>query len=185
MPKHIFRRILPDRAWLGRQRSLQYALGDLIHDPNLWYLNRRSVSGGVAIGVLIAWLPLPVQMVAAGLLALSLRVNLPLAVIVTWISNPLTMAPMYWSGYSLGVRLLGDRPRSGFEPSVKWFMAEFYRIWEPLLLGCLLLGAVSAALAYAITRLLWRWQILRQLDRRARIRRARKRGTAARGKSDD
>ncbi|MEX0607668.1 MAG: DUF2062 domain-containing protein [Halofilum sp. (in: g-proteobacteria)] len=186
MPKNLFRRFLPDRAWLGRQRSLQYALGDLIHDPNLWNLNRRSVSGGIAIGVLIAWLPLPAQMAAAALLALSLRVNLPLAVIATWISNPLTMAPMYWSGYSLGVRLLGERPpRSGFEPSVQWFMAEFYRIWEPLLLGCLLLGALSAATAYALTRLLWRWQILRQINRRARLRRARRRGAGNRGAESD
>ncbi len=166
MPKRFLRRYLPDRAWLRRQRSLQYALGDLVHDPNLWHLNRRSVSGGIAIGVFAAWIPLPVQMLTAGVLALWLRSNLPLSVIVTWISNPLTMGPMFWSGYRLGVRLLGERPRTGFEPSMQWLMKEFYRIWEPLLIGCLLLGAVSAALAYAATRVIWRWHIHHQRQKR-------------------
>lgn len=180
MPKHFFRRYLPDRAWIRRQRSLQFALGDLVHDPNLWHLNRRSVSGAIAVGVFVAWIPLPVQMITAALAALWLRVNLPLSILVTWVSNPLTMAPMYWSGYRLGVRLLGERARTGFEPSLHWFVAEFYRIWEPLLLGCVLLGILSAALAYVVTRLLWRWQVLRELRRRALRRSARRRREARR-----
>lgn len=170
MPRNFFRRYLPDAAWFSRQRSLRYAFGDLIHDPNLWHLNRRSVSGGIAIGVFVAWIPLPVQMVTAALLALMFRVNLPLGVLLTWISNPLTMPPMYWTGYRLGVRLLGERTQLGFEPSLRWFAAEFYRIWEPLILGSLILGMVSAGLAYGVARLLWRLEVIRQLRRRGRAR---------------
>lgn len=166
MPRNFLRRYLPDTAWLRRQRSLRYALGDLIHDPNLWHLNRRSVSGGIAIGVFAAWIPLPAQMISAALLALMLHANLPLGVLVTWISNPITMPPMFWTAYRLGVRLLGESAPTGFEPSLKWFVAEFYRIWEPLLLGSLILGLASAGLAYGLTRLLWRLEILRQLRRR-------------------
>lgn len=177
MPRNFFRRYLPGRAWLARQRSLQYALGDLIHDPNLWHLNRRSVSGGVAVGVFAAWIPFPVQMLTAGVLALFFRVNLPLGVILTWVSNPVTLGPMYWSGYRLGLRMMGERPQPlGFEPSLQWLASEFYRIWEPLLLGCLVLGTVSAGTAYLVMRMLWRWQIIRQLHRRTRRRRAKRCG---------
>lgn len=170
MPRNFFRRYLPDAAWLNRQRSLRYALGGVIHDPNLWHLNRRSISGGIAIGVFVAWIPLPVQMVTAALIALMLRVNLPLAVLLTWISNPLTMPPMYWSGYRLGVRLLGERAQVGFEPSLRWFIAEFYRIWEPLMLGSLVLGVLSAGLAYGVMRLLWRLAVIRHHRQRTRAR---------------
>ena len=90
------------------------------------------------------------------LLTLALRANLPLGVLLTWVSNPITMPPMYWSAYRLGTRLLGEHASPGFEPSLKWFLAEFYRIWEPLMLGSLLLGVASAGLAYGLTRLLWR-----------------------------
>jgi uncharacterized protein (DUF2062 family) len=166
MPRKFLRRHLPDTAWLRRQRPLRYALGDLIHDPNLWHLNRRSVSGGIAVGVFVAWIPLPVQMLTAALLTLGLRANLPLGVLLTWVSNPITMPPMYWTAYRLGTRLLGEDASQGFEPSLKWFLAEFYRIWEPLMLGSLLLGITTAGFAYGLTRLLWRLEIVRQMRRR-------------------
>jgi uncharacterized protein (DUF2062 family) len=166
MPRKFFRRHLPDTAWLHRQRPLRYALGDLIHNPNLWHLNRRSVSGGIAVGLFVAWIPLPIQMLTAALLTLALRANLPLGVLLTWVSNPITMPPMYWTAYRLGTRLLGEDSAQGFEPSLKWFLAEFYRIWEPLMLGSLLLGLASAGLAYGLTRLLWRLEIIRQMRRR-------------------
>lgn len=169
MSRNFLRRYLPDRTWIRSQRSLQYALGDLVHDANLWHLNRRSVSGGIAIGVFIAWIPLPVQMVSAGLLALLFRVNLPLAVVFVWVSNPFTMGPMYWGGYRLGVFLLDKQPqRLPFEPSLGWVVGEFHRIWEPLFLGSLLLGALSAGLAYLLTRVIWRWQVVRALRSRPR-----------------
>lgn len=170
MPRNFFRRHLPDTAWLRRQRPVRYALGNLIHDSNLWHLNRRSVSGGIAIGVFAAWIPLPAQMVTAALLALTLRANLPLGVILTWISNPITMPPMYWTAYRLGTRLLGERAHTGFEPSLRWFVGEFYRIWEPLMLGSLVLGIGSAGIAYVVTRLLWRLEVIRQMRRRGRAR---------------
>lgn len=175
MPKHFFRRYLPDAARLRRHRSLRFALGDLVHDPNLWHLNRRSVSGGFAIGLFMAWIPLPIQMGTAGLLALLFRVNLPLSVVLVWVSNPLTMGPMYWFGLRIGNALLGERPeRAAFEPSLRWLVVEFHRIWEPLFLGCVLLGLLSAGLGYLGVRLAWRVQVIRHLHQR-RVRAQRQR----------
>ena len=109
MPKHFFRRYLPSPREVRHNRQLRLALGELLHDPNLWHLNRRSVSGAFAVGLFLAWIPLPIQMVSAGLLALLLRVNLPLAVVLVWITNPLTMGPMFWSAWWLGAWILGDQ----------------------------------------------------------------------------
>lgn len=171
MPKKLIRRYLPTPKDLRAYASLRYALGGRLHDPDVWHLNRRSASGAVAVGLLIAWVPLPVQMVVAALLALLLRVNLPLSVIAVWVSNPLTMGPMYWFAWRLG-RWLLDEPYVPvqFEPTFAWLTAEIGMIWQPLGLGCLLLGIVSAALGYVVTRLFWRYHVIRTLLLRRRHR---------------
>jgi len=167
MPKKFFRRYLPNRSAIKEQTSLRLALGDLLHDPNIWHLNRRSVSGAFAIGLFLAWIPLPIQMPVAGLLALLLRVNLPLAVVLVWISNPLTWGPMFWFAWKVGVVLLGiEHVPVEFESTLQWFTTGLARIWLPLTVGSLLLGALSSALGYLLCRLFWRYHVIRHILRR-------------------
>lgn len=174
MPKRLIRRYLPTPRDLRAYASLRFALGDRLHDPDVWHLNRRSASGAVAIGLFVAWVPLPVQMVLAALLALLLRFNLPVSVIVVWVSNPLTMGPMYWFAWRLGAWLLEAPPAEvAFEPTFAWLTAEVGRIWQPLGLGCLLLGLASAGIGYAAVRLSWRYHVIRTLLARRRRRHAR------------
>lgn len=169
MPKKFFRRYLPSRSDLRERTSLRVALGDLLHDPNIWHLNRRSVSGGFAIGLFVAWVPLPIQMPLAGLAALLFRVNLPLSVVLVWITNPLTMGPMFWFAWKLGATMLGvEHVPMAFAPTLEWFTTGLARIWLPLTAGCLLIGTVSSALGFLLCRLLWRLHVVRHLWRRRR-----------------
>lgn len=155
---------------LDRDGSLRFLIGARFQEPNLWHLNRRSVSGGMAIGLFFAWIPMPFQMLAAAILALLARVNLPLAVIMVWVSNPLTWAPMYWFAYRLGKWLLGsEKVRASFEFHWTWFAEEMVRIWQPLFLGCLIMAVVSAVAGYVVSRAIWRLHIVSNvLDRRRR-----------------
>lgn len=169
MPKKFFRRYLPRKSELHEQHSLRLALGDLLHDPNIWHLNRRSVSGGFAVGLFVAWVPLPIQMISAAALAILFRVNLPLSVALVWITNPVTMGPMFWFAWRVGAYLLGvEAVPMAFEPTLEWFTAGVVRIWLPLTFGCLLLGALSAALGFLVCRVLWRYHVIRHLLRRRR-----------------
>jgi len=171
MPKKLICRYLPTPKDLRGYASLRYALGGRLHDPDVWHLNRGSASGAIAIGLFVAWVPLPIQMVLAALLALLIRVNLPLSVIVVWISNPLTMGPMYWFAWRLG-RWLLDEPYVPvqFEPTFAWLTAELGMAWQPLGLGCVLLGILSAAVGYVVSRLFWRYHVIRSLLARRRRR---------------
>lgn len=167
MPKKFFRRYLPSHTDLQQQGSLRLALGELLHDPNVWHLNRRSVSGGFAIGLFLAWIPLPVQMPLAGLAALAFRVNLPLSVVLVWISNPLTWGPMFWFAWKVGTVLLGiDHVPVQFEASLEWFTTGLARIWLPLTVGSLLLATLSAGLGFLLCRLAWRYHVIRHILRR-------------------
>src|SRR5690348_18499421 len=103
MPRKFFRRLLPSHDSIRDNRHIA-RLGPWIQHPNLWHLHRRSVAGGVAVGLFTGLIPgsNPVQFTAAALLAVAGRVNLPVAVLVTLYSNPLTIVPLYYLAFKLG-----------------------------------------------------------------------------------
>lgn len=162
MPRKFLKRIIPDHKTIREHRHLQ-VFGTLLHDPNLWHLNRRSVSGAFAVGLFVAFIPLPFQMVIAAAAAIPLRVNLPMSVVLVWISNPITMPPLFFGAYKLGAWAM-QRPAQPFhfEPTWDWLSSGLIHIWEPFLLGCFLVGTSCALLGFVLIRLLWRWQVVRQ-----------------------
>lgn len=161
MPKKYFKRIMPDHNTIREHKHLQM-FGTLLHDPNLWHLNRRSVSGAFAVGLFVAFVPIPFQMLLAAALAIPLRVNLPLSVALVWISNPVTMPPLFYGAYLLGARVL-NRPEQPFtfELTWEWLGSGLMHIWEPFLLGCFLVGTAAGILGYVLVRLFWRWHVVK------------------------
>lgn len=176
MPKHFLRRLLPSHDHVRDHRHLRW-LGEWLHDPNLFHLNRRSAAGGVATGVFVAFIPTVGQMAIAALIAIFLRVNLPLAVIFVWVSNPITIPPMVYAALQTGSAVLGRPMLSApFEPTLEWVLAELGHIWEPLLVGGAVLGLAAAAASYLVIRGLWRLAVLQHLHRRRQRRRQREAG---------
>ena len=165
MPKKLIKRIIPDHDRVRGHRHLRI-FGTLLHDPNLWHLNRHSASGAFAVGLFTAFIPLPLQMVIAAAGAILFRVNLPLSVALVWITNPLTIPPMFYCTYLVGTWLLGD-PGTGAEP-ISSLMHGLGEIWQPLLMGSLVCGALAAGLGYALVLGLWRLHLIRHLRRRKR-----------------
>jgi len=170
MPKKLIKRFTPDHRVLREHKHLQL-FGRLLHDPNLWHLNRRSASGAFAVGLFVGFLPIPFQMVVAAAGAILFRVNLPVSVALVWVSNPLTMGPMFYFAYRLGAWILGTPPSNiQFEPTLQCLVDEIRVIWQPLLTGCLVCGAVSAAAGYGLIRGLWRWHLVRYFRSRRKRR---------------
>lgn len=166
MAKKLIRRYLPDAHKLRSHQHLRL-FGSLLHNPNLWHLNRRSVAGAFAIGLFMAFVPMPFQMIPAAALAIVLRVNLPIAVALVWITNPVTMPPIYYFCYRIGAWLL-DTPLDvvKFQISWEWLGTELLRVWKPFLLGSLLVGTVCAAAGYFGMHALWRWHVIREWEKR-------------------
>ena len=144
----------------------------LLHDHRLWGIRRRWVVPAVALGLFIAFLPFPGHTLTAALCALALRVNIPVAAVTTWVSNPATMVPMYYFAYQLGSWLLRlpEQPFD-FEMSVDWVTHTFVTIWQPMLLGSVLLGSIAALIGYLALDGLWRYSLA---DYKARKRSKRK-----------
>ena len=141
-----------------RENKSLRILGNLINDPNLWHLNRRSVASAFFIGIFCAFIPVPFQMVIAAALAIPVRANLPLSVGLVWITNPLTMPPIFLFTYYVGRYLLNlPLDNLSFEWSSQWFLTN---LW-PFLLGCFVVGALIATVSYFVIHIVWRWQIRR------------------------
>jgi len=171
MAKKLIKRLFPSYHRVRDHESLRF-FGTLLHDPNLWHMNRRSVAGAFAVGLFVAFLPIPFQMIIAAAIAVMIRVNLPISVLLVWVTNPLTMGPIYYTAYTIGRRVL-DLPRVGFsfELSVQWFTHEIQIIWKPLLTGSLILATVAALVGYVTIRVMWRLHILSRINWRKRVRR--------------
>ena len=167
MPKKLLKKYMPSSESIKANKNLSF-LGDKLHDPNLWHLNRRSVSAAFAIGLFAAWIPTPGQMAIAAVIALYFRANLPVSVALVWITNPLTMPPMFYFAYLVGLWTLGQpSPGSDFEFSVDSVMAGLNEIGGPFLMGCLVLGIISSLVGYFGIRLFWRWNVVKHWRQRS------------------
>ncbi len=172
MPRRFIKRYCPDHEKIRNHKQLRI-FGSMLHDPNLWHLNRRSVSGSFFVGLFWAFQPMPFQMVAAAAAAMLLRVNLPISVALVWLTNPITMPPAFYFTYRVGTLLLGRHPGTlHFTLTLDAILANLESIWQPLLLGSLVCGLVLGAIGYASVRLLWRWHVIQQRKRRRRRREA-------------
>ena len=173
MPKRLIKKLTPDPQKLKEHKHLKI-FGTLLHNPNLWHLNRRSISGAVALGIFCAFIPVPFQMVIAAAGAILFHVNMPVSVVMVWLSNPITMPPMFYGCYLLGAWLLGTPAQEfSFELSLAWLSDSLLHIWQPFLFGCLIAGSICSLLGYFSMRILWRVMMLNRWNSR-RLRRQNK-----------
>ena len=131
----------------------------------------ESIALGAAVGMFIAWTPtVGIQMVMVFLVALVIPMNRLAAVIFIYISNPLTMIPLYYLSYLLGLQILGDQgmsydeflvffneiqevaSRETFWTAMKVFLEQLgYPVLKALTLGGTLIGILTAIPTYPLT----------------------------------
>jgi uncharacterized protein len=154
--RNLFKRYLPHKEHLQKYSGL-HVLSDYLHDPNIWHIHRRSSAGGAAIGMFCAFIPFPVQTLSSAALAILFRMNLPIAIVFSLFTNPITISPIFFFAYQMGSKILGlEEKYTTFSFSMGWFSETLVHIWEPLLLGSFILGTISSLLTYIIIRLIWR-----------------------------
>lgn len=160
------KRYLPTREKVKQMRELSF-LGNRIFEPNLWHFNRYSLSVAFLVGGICTFLPIPFQMIPCVLLCVWVRCNIPLALVVVWISNPITMGPMMFLAYRVGGWVLGiEQEFSPIDPSFEWFTEQISIIWLPLVVGCVVCGVTLGMTGFTAIRLYYRWRITRYKQRK-------------------
>jgi uncharacterized protein (DUF2062 family) len=174
------RKYLPDHEAIRANRWLAPFASTLLH-PRLWHLNRHSVAGAVAAGLFCGLIPGPFQMMGAAVCAVLFKANLPLALLVTLYTNPLTIVPLYVAAFALGKFALGlvgadpgghfvSPPDYGDAGLIAWlgslvdWMAQ---LGKPLAIGLVLLASLLALIGYFATRFAWRMHLVHAWRERA------------------
>lgn len=120
-------------------------------------VNRRALARGVAVGLFVALTPtlgLQTVLMIAG--CVMVRGNFPAAFLVSWISNPVTVGPLYFAFNVLGEAVFGVPVRSVIQLGGDAAEAVMETIF--LGLGSLLIAVPAAAAGYVL--FLWTWQVL-------------------------
>jgi uncharacterized protein (DUF2062 family) len=120
--------------------------------------SRKMVSKAVFTGLFIAVIPMPMQMLAVVALMPFTRFNVPIAIAMCWLSNPLTMPPMYYIEYLTGSFILGIET-TPVELSLEWFSDNIGNIFIPLYVGTAFYSVILSSLAYYLVNHLWRSSI--------------------------
>lgn len=164
MPKKLFKKITPHPDYIKNHKSLSL-INKYLHSPDLWHLNRRSVPKALAIGIFCAFLPIPCQMLLAAILALYFRSNLSLAVILVWITNPITMGPIFYFAYKIGCFILNASEFNfNSNNSITNIFNNIVLIWQPLWLGSMILAITSSVISYFLVKLIWYWALLKRIN---------------------
>ncbi|MEQ1541067.1 MAG: DUF2062 domain-containing protein [Novosphingobium sp.] len=160
-------RNLPRREQLEHNRWI----GPLARRPELWRFTRRSVPRGVAVGLLVGIFALipGIQIVGAALMCVPSRGNIPLAALMTFLSNPGTtpfiLIGSAWVGNRIGfhadLATLETLYASGAGISqwLKWFLSDAA---PALLIGLFVISTVTAAVGYVVSSIGWNWWIRRK-----------------------
>lgn len=75
------------RVWLQKFISPMF-------ERQFWHPCRDSVAMGLAIGLFASQLPMPGQMLLAGIGSVLFRGNIPISCAACWVSNPITQIPL-------------------------------------------------------------------------------------------
>lgn len=173
MPRRLIKRYMPDEDKIKDHPYLR-RLGKFIHDPNLWHLNRRSVSLAFLVGVFCAFIPLPLQMLIAAGFAILVRSNLPISIGLVWITNPFTIPPIFYFSYRVGSFMLNTPSEHiSADFSVEWLAESIAHIWMPLLVGSISCGIVFSVLSFLLVRYLWILHVTQLWEKRKRQRKQR------------
>lgn len=169
---------LPHRDKIINHYSHLGRLKNYLSNPNLLRINCHSVSCGVAAGLFAAFIPLPLQTIIAICLAILFRGNLIIAVVITWISNPVTFVPIVYLIYKVGEWVTGEKVEKLLVPeftikfdnihifwlsSLEW-ISHFSKVY---LIGLPIVAIGAAILGYFTVIVFWRGSVfLHKLSRK-------------------
>jgi uncharacterized protein (DUF2062 family) len=168
-------RNMPRREDLARNRWLK-PFGQRVLHSEFWRFTRRSVPRGVAVGLFVGiFLLVPgLQIIPSALLCIPLRGNIPVAALMTFLSNPATTPFILLGALEIGSRF-GFRTdiasfyalRERGAGAGEWLAWLFSDAAPALVSGLLVIATGAAVVGYLLSIGLWRWWQGRKWRRRA------------------
>jgi uncharacterized protein (DUF2062 family) len=164
------KKITPERRTLEKSWCLR-PFATLVVDRGCWAFRRTSVIRAFSLALLIAFVPptpfLPLHLTLCAVLGVIFRLNIPVMVGTVFVSNPFTWFPQIAGSIWVGAKLMGLNLMPMLHGlSHQNLRAQLHQLWEPLLLGALVLGLCAAALGYVLAQFAWRARVAYLVHRR-------------------
>ena len=178
-----FRRNMPTREQMERNRYIR-PFAHRVLRSELWRFTRRSVPRGVALGMLVGVIVPFAQIFFAALLSVTVRANVPIAALTTFVTNPFTTPFIWIAAYWVGEALLRVDAATVVAPvntAIQQTDLQQFLQWLtgslilPLSLGLVVIAVIAASFSYLISGWIWRWWTARKWKRR-RHRRSHRQG---------
>ena len=168
----LIRKHMPTREEMAQNRFLK-PIAHRFLTPELWRFTRRSVPRGVALGLFAAFIVPIGQIFLAAFMALPARANVPLAALVTFVTNPLTLPFWLYFANKTGKFVLNIDAVMGANAvhfaDDAGALAQWLEVGGVTAFGFLVLAVVSAALGYVLAGFWWRFVVARKRARRLRL----------------
>ena len=179
MAKHFFQSWLPSPE---RVKSLKFMkiFGNKASSPLLWYVNRKAISKAMFIGTFWGILPIPFHTALIVLTIVIFDANLPIGLILSWIMNPLTVVPILICAFWIGSKIFHvhminkDMLLGVFHQIIHW-IKNFghghidFSLAKILATGLLIEAIFFATLVFIVTRIYWRWSVVKKWKARNHI----------------
>ena len=120
--------------------------------------SREMVTNAFLIGLFVALIPIPMQMLVIVLAMKFYKFNLPVAIALCWITNPLTMPFVYYIEYSIGSFILNSDIAT-MKMTIEWFQNNLKDIFIPLYLGAFILASFVSVSIYFLVNIFWIYMV--------------------------
>lgn len=124
-------------------------------------ISRKMIARGAFIGIFIAMIPMPMQMLAVLLFTPFGRFNVPVALTMCWVTNPITMPFIYYIEYITGSFILASDPLS-VQLTLEWFNSNFDKILLPLYIGAFFYSVMLSFLSYYVITHFWKKSVYKE-----------------------
>jgi len=147
------------RKYFRKKASEKGKLDTFLEKYNLprayFNINRKMITRGILIGLFWGFIPMPMQMLGVMATTPFFKFNVPVAIAMVWLSNPITMPPMYYMEYLTGNFILGREGLANVELTLEWFTQNMDKIFVPLYVGTAFYSIVVSFLVYLAINWLW------------------------------
>ncbi|OTG93111.1 DUF2062 domain-containing protein [Acinetobacter sp. ANC 3832] len=172
MAKRFFQSWLPSPEQVNNMKIMKI-FGNKALSPQLWYVNRKSISKAMFIGTFWGILPIPLHSILIVLTVLLFEANLPIGLLLAWIMNPFTIVPIlifaFWIGSKIyHVNMINKDMLLGVFHQIMHWIKNFghghidFSLAKILATGLFIEALIFAILFFVLTRLYWRWSVVKR-----------------------
>jgi uncharacterized protein (DUF2062 family) len=160
-----FKKLMPTKKSIKKMNEFKI-LKPLGNTTSFWKYDCQSVARGVAAGLGASVIP-GFQIFYAAILVIIFRGNIPIALLATLITNPLTIIPIMFFTCYLGSWVLGNGESNCVINKFNWDFSSFHAFWsnftvwilqfgKAFLIGVPILSVSLALMGYIGTIIIWK-----------------------------